>query len=379
MKHSRTWYALILIASALIPSAVQHVSAESPNRRSPESQVTQAQPSQNSAQTKEPSPRQVPTAELGVPESSAEKVKAEQHTGNSGGAAEPPTHDTFWAEWVMAIATTIYSFFAILQWRALRKTVDETQGLVVTANRQATAAEAQVANLEKTLVATEKAANAAKQSADATTAGAVAAEQYVKLTAELVRTSQRTAKIAELALNVERPYVFIERQEYKVRETMGGGLFTAATLLTRDEGKPTHAEVSVSFDIKNRGKGIAKITEVKLRLLMMPRITYRRSQLDFMAALAKLGRSKRIGRYHYPVLHPILGANEETNYWMMSGISVPLDRWKEMIKQKIPVIAIEVRYDDVFERSHLTHERFTYEFGMLFSSPPKRVREKHNN
>jgi hypothetical protein len=210
MKHSSTWFVLTLIASALLLSA-EKITAQSPNPRSPESQVTHAQPSQNSAQTKEPSPRQIPTAELGIPESSAEKVKADQQTSNSGGTAEPPPHDTFWAEWVMAIATTVYSFFAILQWRALKRTVDETQGLVVTANRQAVAAEAQVANLEKTLVATEKAANAAKQSADAAAAGTKATERYVDMTAEMVEASRQSAKAAEAALHIERPFLLVTK------------------------------------------------------------------------------------------------------------------------------------------------------------------------
>jgi len=60
----------------------------------------------------------------------------------------------------IAFATCVYAFFAIRQWKALTDTVRETK-------RLAGAAEAQVINLEKTLSATEKAANAAKVSADA--------------------------------------------------------------------------------------------------------------------------------------------------------------------------------------------------------------------
>src|ERR1700687_3400478 len=221
---------------------LQDLSAESPNPRSPESQVTQAQSSQNSAQTKEPSPSQVPSAELSSPESSAEKVKAEEQTGESGGTAKPPTQDTCWAEWVMAGATVVYSFFAILQWRALKNTVDETQGLVVTANRQAAAAEAPVNNLEKTIIATEKAADASKQNAE---------------------LAEESINIAKLALQNERPVLSAEMQEVNKART---------------------ADYFASVKFRNRGRGSAIIQEVRLELrLAMPNES-REPKIDYPKA-----------------------------------------------------------------------------------------------
>jgi hypothetical protein len=266
MKHSSTPFALILVASAFFLSDVQHVSAESLNPRSSESQVTQAQPSQNSAQTKEPSPSQVPTAVLSIRESSAEKVKAEQQTSGSGNTAKPPTHDTFWAEWVMAGAAVVYSFFAILQWRALKKTVDESKDLVVTANRQAKAAEAQVTNLEKTLVATEKAAAAAKQSAD---------------------LAGESINIAKLALQNERPLLSAEMQEVNKART---------------------AEYFASLKFRNRGRGSAIIQEVRLELkLAMPNES-REPTIDYPKAEKQMR-----------IREPALGAGEASSLYGFTG------------------------------------------------------------
>ena len=71
-----------------------------------------------------------------------------------------------WPERIIAGATIVYTIFAILQWTALRKTVEESKELIGIANRQAKAAEEQVRNLEKTLVETRKVAEASAQSAE---------------------------------------------------------------------------------------------------------------------------------------------------------------------------------------------------------------------
>ena len=129
MKHSSTWYASILIVSALLLTAGRSASAASPN----------------------PTPSPLKTRET------------EQH---QSGEKAP-------SNWWLIIFTGALAVVGILQFCAMTKQARsmrnanvltrETLGAV---QRQAKAAEAQVTNLEKTLVATEKAANAAKKSAD---------------------------------------------------------------------------------------------------------------------------------------------------------------------------------------------------------------------
>jgi hypothetical protein len=367
MKHSSTWFASILITSALLLSGARDATAESPSQPNQRSQTeTQAQQhyavaSPAPAIVNQPSPK--PTANTGA-----------TYIYNQYKQASPLGDFPTWLE---AIATILLVIFAGRQMRFVRRSTQATENAAKAASDNAQAARDAAIATERYVEMTEQMVEAAKQSARAAEAGTVATEQYVKLTAELVRTSQETAKIAELALNVERPYVFIETQELKIRETTGRGLFAATILTTPADAPATYAEVSVSFTLKNRGKGIAKITGVKLRLLVMPRPVYHVGQSPSLltAALVRLGRSKRVGRYNYGIQHPILGPNEPTEFGMISGISVPIDKWKELMERNIPAISIEIRYDDVFERSHLTRERFTYEFGMLFSNPPKRKRE----
>jgi hypothetical protein len=158
----------ILIASALLLSAANAESAASPDPANPQSKVSTPQPRETNAQQQKRETARASSANVPTPGHQEIRPQEDQHQTDR-------YLQTAWrwivlnwnVSYTIALATSIYAFFAILQWRALKKTVDETQSLVRSANRQAKAAEDQVTNLEKTLAATQIVANAAKSSADA--------------------------------------------------------------------------------------------------------------------------------------------------------------------------------------------------------------------
>jgi hypothetical protein len=161
------------------------VSAQSPNPGTSQSKMGQAKPSENYAQQQKGETPQAPIA--AVPTTSTEEISPQQNQHYSYCYFQKAGRwiMSIWnVNYTIALATIAYSFVAYFQWRALNKTVAETQSLVVVANRQADAAERQVTNLESTLAATVIAANAAKASADA----AVRSDRPVLIVADFVKT-----------------------------------------------------------------------------------------------------------------------------------------------------------------------------------------------
>jgi len=97
-------------------------------------------------------------------------LRAIEHDQQTAGTQDQADNSRWWPpspSWAIVYVTVVYVIVAICQWSGIR--------------RQATAAEAQASNLEKTLLATEKAAEAAKLSADAAVAGSVAHLHLMRL------------------------------------------------------------------------------------------------------------------------------------------------------------------------------------------------------
>jgi hypothetical protein len=159
MKHSSTWFALILIASALLLSAGKNGIADSPNQTgqsaaTPKDEYNYAKP-RSSGDSQQPSAQRT-----------SEKSQAETYNYYGDFNYRPRESGIPWekiGQVATILATVAMAVFAgglwktsIWQWREIK--------------RQAKAAEEQVIKLDKTLVATDKAAEAAKRSADAAVA-----------------------------------------------------------------------------------------------------------------------------------------------------------------------------------------------------------------
>jgi hypothetical protein len=76
MKHSSTWIALILIASALLLSA-ERINAQSPNPRNPQNEVGQAQPSETNTEQQEGEPASA-TA-IKIPAASHQEISSQEN------------------------------------------------------------------------------------------------------------------------------------------------------------------------------------------------------------------------------------------------------------------------------------------------------------
>jgi hypothetical protein len=173
MKLSNTWFALILIASALLLSGARNVTAEGPSEPDQRSQTET--PAQDHDALASPSPTII-------------NQPAPQPTPNAGATyiynqykQSSPLGDL--PTWLEAIATIL---------------------LVIFAGRQ-------MQFVSRSTTATENAANAASENAKAAKDAAVATERYVEMTAQMVEATKQSAKATEAALHINRPFLLVTR------------------------------------------------------------------------------------------------------------------------------------------------------------------------
>ena len=166
MKLSNTWFALILMASALLLSLGRNASAASPNPT----------PSPLKTGEKEQQQRESVTADTGAPNkipasaaTTINQIPTPFATPPSNGDADQDGKKPGSNRWLV-IFTGVLAIVGIAQFCAMSRQASYmrnsnvlTRATLRAVQRQAKAAEHQVANLEKTLAATEKAADAANQ------------------------------------------------------------------------------------------------------------------------------------------------------------------------------------------------------------------------
>jgi hypothetical protein len=253
MKHSNTWFASILIASALLLSGGSGANAQSPNPRNVQNQVGQAQPNETNTQKQKSEPSITPAAN--IPAASHQEVSPQKDQHQADGYLKEAGRwiVSIWTvEYTIAAATIVYSFFAILQWFALKKTVDETQGLLVTANRQA--------------IAAQESAEAAKQQTETLTATLIATQQ----TADAATKSADTGEKARVG--AERPHLIV--QDFKMegfKERMEEEKKSLAAL-PEIQKLTMPRTLRVTFTIKNYGKSPAFLTQTLIRFAMVNQI-----------------------------------------------------------------------------------------------------------
>jgi hypothetical protein len=313
MKPSKSWAILILIVSALLLSGARNITAEGPSQPN---QSTQTQtPANEHSSVPGPSVSSVhqPTAVATAKPSATYIYNQYKQTSPWG---DVPT-------WLEAIATIL---------------------LVIFAGRQ--------------MGSVKEAANAARDNADAAKDAVVSTKRYVEMTAQMVEATKQSARATELALNAERPYVFIEKQN--------PAMYLRITSLMR-EGPPINvareplkykgadesdtADISLTFELRNRGKGVAVVKTVLARMLLGAGL-FENENL----ALRTIGRSDGIVRGGISVI----GSGESAECSVI-GLSLPLDMVAQIIDLKISLyFAIVVRYGDVYGRNFTPGFRFEY-------------------
>jgi hypothetical protein len=177
-------------------------------------------------------------------------------------------------------------------------------------------------------------------------------------TTDAAKAAQQSAHAAELALNAERPYVFIESYNLKtswfVDPGYRGGLagITATTLLTRRYASApdaTHVELNLGFVLRNRGKGVAIIEDVRMRFIDTPQTFFLRGVPVFS------GKPKVVGRYMFYIPQSILGGGETSEPISTLNFTLPAAKLRDMLttpRSRVPIFLIRVAYTDVYGRSY---------------------------
>jgi hypothetical protein len=164
MKHSSTWFALILILSALLLSTARNATAESP------SQPNQSAQTETSAQQHDAVANPAATTlnqQTTKPAASSGTTNIYNQYQQSSPWGDFPT----WLEAVASIGLVIFAYW-------------------------------QINFVKRTTTASEDAAKAARDAV-------IATQQYVELTKDLAATTKQSVDLARLSLSTERPYITV--------------------------------------------------------------------------------------------------------------------------------------------------------------------------
>ena len=139
MKHSSTWYASILIASALLLSAALRVSAESPNPRRENHKGTAEPKAEHGDQR--PTEPSIPLAAFqGIESALADAlhtVRAQEEAATKDGAPKKDRWDkaAVISNYLLFLVACLYTYFAWGQWDVIDKQVRIANETLILANR----------------------------------------------------------------------------------------------------------------------------------------------------------------------------------------------------------------------------------------------------
>jgi hypothetical protein len=297
MKHSSTWFALILIASALFQSAAQNLNADSPSPR-PTQQPNKTSALSDYQSAQQVTPVSTPNISQSPPDTGAPNKKE-----NNGS-------DT---------ATKVIAFFTVV----------------------AGFATAAIALFNYQLVGVT--------------------EEMKKATAEAAEAAKQSAKAAELVLNTERPYVFLEGQQIAVTLCLSGFAnmlehpvpidVSADPLAHKGVDPRDAANLHLEFDLRNRGKGVAVIRNVYIRMLVGKGL-----DKETNVRLWTAGRCD--GEIGYGV--KVLGLGDTARAFS-SGLQLNLDLLGSIKAWGASLgFVVLVSYEDVYKRRYSTTFPFEY-------------------
>jgi hypothetical protein len=374
MKLSNTWSALILIASALLLSAAPKGTAQeqSPrpaiHRKAPLPQNRKESPAATQADTVSPAATAViQPAEPAVQTPVADNRASEIQQNSEHKKLKEFNWIAFWSgvrtvlQILFTLITTVATvYLARFTYQLVTVTGDlhkatQTGTEVARENMKAAQASAEAAHaqLEFTKVANEQNLNIAKQSTEA-------AKQSAEASARMVEVAKESARAAELALNAERPYVFLEGQQIAVTLCLSGfaNLLKHPIPIDVSTDPLAHkgidprdaAELQLFFDLRNRGKGVAVIRNVHIRMLIG------RGLEENGAPLWTAGRCD--GDIQMGV--KVLGLGETARV-SSSGLRLNLDQLGiiKALEASLRFVVL-VSYEDVYKRRYTTTFPFEY-------------------
>jgi hypothetical protein len=301
MTHSSTWFSLILIASALLLSAARNASGE-PHSKQHASKVETAGHNDESGGG--------PVATT-VNQSATEKANTGgggvtyNYNGNFKYSVPANSAEGFWkklGDVATVLSTIAVAVFTFMLWYVSKR--------------------------QKELM--EKAED----------------------------ISRRSLEVAALALNTDRPYVFIESPQ----------LNHTAEFVDMLRGRPTDREhIMFTCNLRNHGNGVALLESVRIRLVVQLAAYQPYSPKTLTIAQDPLHRPKT----------QVIGAESKVDHWA-EGLDIEGSMWRHILRQEVLLIVLGlVEYKDVFRRSHTTKFCLYYD---LFFGEPRLVagRDRHN-
>lgn len=207
----------------------------------------------------------------------------------------------------------------------------------------------------------ETAETIARQSVELTALVADLLGDFSRHQQEMAAAAQATARqsveLTTLALNAERPYLFVEEQE------IGMSLPMPTTLAARSmaeniaieplryavAGSSNIANVTLRFMLRNRGKGISVVRRIRVRMLL-GRGALKNTDLKLAA----------IGTTDGNVRANVIGGGEKAEGFCL-GLRLPLQTLDEVRQFNLSLrFVIVVSHADVFGRPFVTTRAFEY-------------------
>lgn len=199
--------------------------------------------------------------------------------------------------------------------------------------------------------------------------------QLVGVTRDLHTAAEATAKIAELALNAERPFLSVENPTLSYR-TVDLPSPYEILLPSSDLRTPIRVqETVVGFTLRNRGMGIAIVDEVNVRPYLARGILGRGNRYEKLPATARTMRLE--------FARPVMGHVDSGQYYLF----VPDNVAPRMFigSERVFVISGFARYRDVYDRTHRTTFCYLYQpadlrhEGAFYIGPKKNNRYKQED
>jgi hypothetical protein len=194
------------------------------------------------------------------------------------------------------------------------------------------------------LVAVTKDLHKATEAATTTVQHSVVVQRLAAFAAE------KSAEAASLALNAERPYVFVEKPKL-TKDTEP--LSLAGTPIPIEHRK---IYLHATFRLRNRGKGVAILHTVQVRLLAI--------NGGISRTHGRLRRSEivDVGDYRGHVGTQVLGEGDLTDEVSIQSFALSPDQWDQVCNLSLwLLLIIHVRLGDVFRRIYPARFLFDYD------------------
>lgn len=159
-------------------------------------------------------------------------------------------------------------------------------------------------------------------------------DEMRRITGEATKAASASAKAAELALNAERPYAFLEKQDITIALRV---LPSIATLPCEWKVDQQTSEIGINFCLRNRGKGVAIIDSVQAKMIV--------------GGLLTKDKPETIGRRTTDPRMRFMGSGETTKC-SIHGFLIANSVLSRIADLELGLtIFVSVRYSDVFRRS----------------------------